>query len=113
LARLIVAEGLSYALHVQLGHSRVLMMSLWVVTGAALAVAVVAWLTARRATKRLSQLSEMYWELKYQHGELRNAVLGNAAQRMPGADTPAANNPAAAPPARPPDGFVPLKSLRR
>ena len=89
------------------------MTSLWVVTGAALVVAVVAWLTARRATKRLSQLSEMYWELKYQHGELRNAVLGNAAQRMPGAETPAPHDPAVAPPVRPPDGFVPLKSLRR
>jgi hypothetical protein len=89
------------------------MTAVWVVTGAALAVAVVAWLTARRATKRLSQLSEMYWELKYQHGELRNAVLGNAAQRMPGAETPAPHDPAAAPPVRPPDGFVPLKSLRR
>jgi hypothetical protein len=89
------------------------MTGLWVVAGAALVVAVVAWLTARRATKRLSQLSEMYWELKYQHGELRNAVLGNAAQRMPGADPSAANDPAAAQPVRPPDGFIPLKSLRR
>jgi hypothetical protein len=89
------------------------MTGLWLVTAAALAVAVVAWLTARRATKRLSQLSEMYWELKYQHGELRNAVMGSAAQRMPGAETPAPPDPAAAPPVRPPDGFVPLKSLRR
>jgi hypothetical protein len=88
------------------------MTGLWVVTGAALVVAVVAWLTARRATKRLSQLSDMYWELKYQHGELRNAVLGSAAQRMPAADPSASNDPAAAP-VRPPDGFVPLKSLRR
>ena len=84
------------------------MTGLWVVTGAALVVAVVAWLTARRVAKRLSQLSEMYWELKYQHGELKNQV-----QRMPGADAAANPASAAAPPARPPDGFVPLKSLRR
>jgi hypothetical protein len=89
------------------------MTALWVLTGAALVVAVVAWLTARRATKRLSQLSEMYWELKYQQGELRNAVMGSGAQRMPGTDTPAPNDPATAPSVRPPDGFVPLKSLRR
>jgi hypothetical protein len=89
------------------------MTFLWVVTGAALVVAVVAWLTARRATKRLSQLSDMYWELKYQHGELRNAVQGSGAPRVPGTGTPASNDPAPAPPVRPPDGFVPLKSLRR
>jgi hypothetical protein len=89
------------------------MAGLWVVTVAALVVAVVAWVTARRATRRLSQLSEMYWELKYQYGELRNVVLGGAAQPMPGADPSAAKDPAAAPPVRPPDGFVPLKSLRR
>lgn len=89
------------------------MTALWVVTGAALVVAVVAWLTARRATKRLAQLSDMYWELKYQHGELRSTVLGNTAHRQPGTDTPALNDPASAPPVRPPDGFVPLKSLRR
>ena len=84
------------------------MTGLWVVTVAALAVAVVAWLTARRATKRLSQLSEMYWELKYQHGELKNQV-----QRLPGADAAAAAPPAASQPARPSDGFIPLNSLRR
>jgi hypothetical protein len=89
------------------------MTGLWVVTGAALVVAVVAVLMARRATKRVKQLSDMYWELKYQHGELRNAVMGNAAQRVPGASTPAPDDPAVAPPARPPDGFVPLNSLRR
>jgi hypothetical protein len=84
------------------------MTGLWVVAGAALVVALLAWLTARRAVKRLAQLSEMYWELKYQHVELRNQL-----QRMPGADTAKTAAPAAPPPARPPDGFVPLKSLRR
>jgi hypothetical protein len=78
------------------------MTVLWVVTGAALALAVVAWLTARRAAKRLTELSEMYWELKYQQGELKNAVLKGSAQA----------DPAAQPSVRPPDGFVPLKALR-
>jgi hypothetical protein len=89
------------------------MTVLWVVTGAALVMAVVAWLTARRATARLSQLSEMYWELKYQHGELKNAVYGGAAQRVPDAGPSGSSNAASPPPARPPDGFIPLKSLRR
>jgi len=86
------------------------MTALWVVTGTAFVLAVVAWLTARRAARRLAQLSEMYWELKYQHGELKNQV-----QRLPGGDAPAAGTaaPAAAPPASPSDGFVPLTSLRR
>ena len=41
------------------------------VAAAALAVAVAAWLSARRSARRVAQLSQMYWELKYQHGELR------------------------------------------
>jgi len=84
------------------------MTALWVVTGAALVLAVSGWLTARRAARRLAQLSEMYWELRYQHGELRNQV-----QRLPGAEAAAVPAPDPPAPARPPDGFVPLKSLRR
>jgi hypothetical protein len=44
---------------------------LWVIAGASLLAALVAWSQARRTAKRLQQLSQMYWELKYQHGELR------------------------------------------
>ena len=80
------------------------MTLLWVVTVAALAVAIVAWLTARRALARLTQLSEMHWELKYQHLELRKQV-----DRMPGSNTPPA--PVPQPPAK--ESFVPLTSLRR
>ena len=82
------------------------MTGLWVVAGVALAVAVAAWLTARRAARRLGQLSEMYWELKYQHGELRNAVMGNSTQPATNDDMPSAS-------AGPSDSFIPLKSLRR
>ena len=81
------------------------MTFLWVVTGAALAVAIAAWITARRATARLTQLSEMHWELKYQHLELRKQV-----DRIPGAEPPTAATPAPAPPK---ESFVPLTSLRR
>ncbi|MGH9346863.1 MAG: hypothetical protein ACRD26_06300 [Vicinamibacterales bacterium] len=82
------------------------MSFLWVVTGIALAMAVVALIVARRAATRLAQLSEMHWELKYQHLELRRQV-----DRIPGAEAPAA--PAPPPPASPKESFVPLTSLRR
>jgi hypothetical protein len=81
------------------------MALLWVITGAALAVAVAAWITARRVAARLTQLSEMHWELKYQHLELRKQV-----DRIPGAEAPPASP--ASPPS-PKESFVPLTSLRR
>jgi type II secretory pathway component PulM len=87
------------------------MTALWVVTVTALVVAVAAWLAARRATRRLAQLSEMYWELKYQHSELKNALSRGAAHQAPAADP--TGSPAPAQPARPTDSFVPLQSLRR
>jgi hypothetical protein len=81
------------------------MTFLWVVTGMALAVAVVAWIAARRAAARLAQLSEMYWELKYQHLELRKRV-----DRIAGAETPPVPTAASS---SPKESFVPLTSLRR
>ena len=80
------------------------MTLLWLVTGASLLVAGVAWSRARRVGRRLEQLTEMYWELKYQHGELRAQL-----QRRSGGEADAA----AAPASRPVDAFVPLTSLRR
>jgi hypothetical protein len=78
----------------------------WFIAGAALVVALVAWSQARRTAKRLAQLSEMYWELKYQQGELRLRV-----QRLTGeAPSP---TPPPAPPGQPVDSFVPLQSLKR
>ncbi len=79
------------------------MTGLWLVTGAALVLAAAAWLAARRTARRLAQLSEMYWELKYQHLELRKQLQGT----LP----PPAAAPEPAPAAR--ESFVPLASLRR
>jgi hypothetical protein len=79
------------------------MSILWLVTGASLVAALVAWRQARRAAKRLEQLSQMYWELRYQHGELRVQV-----ERLTG---PTPSPPA--PPSRPGEAFVPLASLKR
>ena len=83
------------------------MTLLWFIAGASLVAALVAWSQARRTAKRLEQLSQMYWELKYQQGELRVLL-----QRLGGA-APSANQPPTEPAARPPDGFIPLKSLKR
>jgi hypothetical protein len=47
---------------------------LWFVTGAALVVALVAWRRAQSSLRRQEQLTQMYWELKYQHGELRQEL---------------------------------------
>jgi len=81
------------------------MTLLWFVTGAALVAALVAWRQARRTALRLEQLSQQYWDLKYQYGELRVQL-----QRQSG-DVAA---DAAPPPARTPtEAFIPLTSLKR
>jgi hypothetical protein len=77
----------------------------WAVAAAALAVAVASWVVARRNARRLAQLSQMYWELKYQHGELRAQV-----QQFTGKTASPASVPAPPPPA---DAFIPLASVRR
>ncbi len=64
---------------------------------AALLVAVIALALVRRQGRQLARLTEMYWQLKYEHGELRATVL-------PAPDTP---------PAPPTTTFVPLGSVKR
>ena len=78
----------------------------WLLTGASLLVAVVALAKARRATKRLERLTETYWELRYDHGQLRARV------NKLDPETPPAGPPEPAP--RPGGtNFVPLSSLKR
>ena len=75
----------------------------WLLTGAALVTAAVALLVARRQRKRLERLTESYWELRYEHGQLRAHVnrLDQAANPpKPVAELPATN-------------FIPLSSLKR
>ena len=77
----------------------------WLLTVAAVAIAAVALVRARRANKRLERLTETYWELRYDFTRLRSQVArldpGEAGQSEP-----------AAPPAGQ-MAFVPLSSVRK
>jgi hypothetical protein len=86
----------------------------WVVAAAALAVALLAWVRTRRLAQRLDQLLQMYWELKYQHGELRRElqqVTGQPHQSAPDVSGIERSEPQR--PTPPTDAFVPLASLKR
>jgi len=61
-----------------------------------LVVALAALALVRRQACKLAQLTEMYWQLRYDHGELKSTIA-------PG--TPA--------PPPPISGFVPLDALKR
>lgn len=75
---------------------------LWIITGTGWLLALAALATARRAARRLTQLTELYWELKYEHGELKTRVKALA-------PTPDEMARAAAPVQQ---SFVPLSSVR-
>ena len=72
------------------------MTSVWIVALAALSVAVVAYAQARRTARQLAQITEMYWQLKFDHGELKAKL-----------DPPAPVAP------KPKETFVPLTQLKR
>lgn len=78
----------------------------WLLSAAAALTAAVALVRARRVSKRLERLTESYWELRYEHGQLRSRLAKleprDAADPVPDA-----------PPAAGGSHFVPLSSLRR
>jgi len=76
---------------------------LWLVAGVSCVVALAALATARALARRLEQLSDQYWELKFEHGELKARVKALA-------PTPD-EQVAAQPPVR--QTFVPLSSVKR
>lgn len=49
-------------------------MTLWIVTVAALLLAAASWVAARRAARQVRDLTQMYWQLKFEHGELKARV---------------------------------------
>jgi hypothetical protein len=77
---------------------------LWLIVSVSMVLTLVAWRQGRRNERRLAQLSEMYWELKYQQGELRVRV-----QRLNGEMPP----PQSSTSEQQTGGFVPLSSLKR
>jgi hypothetical protein len=80
-------------------------MFLWFLSGAALIVAGTALIRTRRLLKRLERLTESYWELRYEHGQLRARV-----NRLDPEQAAQTADPGPAPGAT---AFVPLSSLKR
>jgi len=83
----------------------------WLLTGAALLIAVGAFLRARRVARRLERLTESYWELRYEYGQLR-ARLTRLEPPVTEAGAPRSDITQEAA-ARPASNFVPLSSLKR
>ena len=76
---------------------------LWLVAGSGWLLALVALATARRASRRLTQLTEQYWELKYEHGELKTRVkaIAPTPEEIMSSQPPVQQT------------FVPLSSIKR
>jgi hypothetical protein len=68
-----------------------------VIALAALIVALAALASARRSGRRVTQLTEMYWQLKYDHGELKATVTPPGEPEVPA----------------PTSAFVPLGAVKR
>ena len=77
----------------------------WILTGGALVAAAMAWARARRLARRLERLTESYWELRYEQGQLRARMNRVDPEEPASAREPA--RPAGA------TAFVPLSSLKR
>ena len=75
----------------------------WLITAAAALAAVASWIKSRRLARKLDRLTESYWELRYEHGQLRSRL-----NRLDPEDAPA--EPVRVTPAA---SFVPLSSLKR
>ncbi len=73
----------------------------WLVSAVAIVTAGAGWAAARRASRAARQVTEMYWQLKYDHGELKTRV--DALAPRPGAE----------PRTAPGTQFVPLTSVKR
>ena len=77
----------------------------WFSTAAAVVVALAALARARQVSRRLDRLTESYWELRYEDGQLRARV-----GRLEGQPEAAAGGH---PPEPTPTAFVPLSSLKK
>jgi hypothetical protein len=77
----------------------------WLLTGAAVLIALAALAKARRLARRLERLTESYWELRYEHGQLRARVNRLDPDQPAPVEAPQAAGSTTA--------FVPLSSLKR
>jgi hypothetical protein len=77
----------------------------WLWTGVVVIVALLALARARRVSRRLDRLTESYWELRYEHGQLRARV--SRLEGEPEAEV------GGQPPKTASTAFVPLSSLKR
>jgi len=80
-----------------------------ILTGLAALVALLALWRARSAAKRIERLSESYWELRYESGQLKARVTRLEVETglREASPDPEARPPAAA------TTFVPLSSLKK
>lgn len=76
------------------------MTATWMGLGAAL-LAVASWVVARRAARQVRDLTAMYWQLKFEHGELKARVDRESPDPSAPPKTPAGTQ------------FVPLTSVKR
>ena len=78
------------------------MALLWLIAVTGWLLAFAALLRSRRLANRLAQLTTMYWELKYDHGELKARVKLHFGEDSAPAETPPTVQ-----------AFVPLQDLKR
>ncbi len=83
----------------------------WLFTALSVCLAVLALVRARRVARRLERLSESYWELRYESGQLKaritrlEAAVGPlAVSAEPESDAPRPSGATA---------FIPLSSLKK
>jgi len=79
----------------------------WFTSGVAVLVALAAIAHARRLARRLDKLTESYWELRYDYGQLRSRIA-QIDPSGPGREAPVQEHAAESQTA-----FVPLSSLKR
>jgi hypothetical protein len=77
------------------------MAGAWIMAVTAAVLAVASWVVARRAARQARDVTAMYWQLKFEHGELK-ARMDKA---MPDPDQPPRTPPGTQ--------FVPLASVKR
>ena len=83
------------------------MTLLSVLSASALLVAIVALLRARRLARRLEQVVESYWELRYDYGQLRAQLDRSQGKPLDSAQDVPVSEPSGS------TAFVPLNAIRR